>query len=252
MTVIVPALEEIEDILKGSISRPTKRDKQVAIGPSGVGGCMFCLGYEMARKFFGLPQRGDSFGYASWLGTMCHEWLQNHLELPVDTLREHKVHVFDIEGYGPLKGSTDLIVPAWRRTFDWKFPGKSSYDKVRLALATGGRPSAQYRAQQQCYAHGANLAGIPVEWCVLAFFPRHTNSLDDLLLYEEPYSPEYVEIVKARAEAVFEDVMDGNLDHLPSDPDCFECSEFLGTGRPSTHGYLTRPIAQFEQKGASE
>lgn len=239
-------MSDFLDMLKSSIAKPKKRDLQVSVGPSLIGtSCYFCLGYEVARKYFDLPRRNESFGYAAWVGTMCHEWLENHLDLPTVQQHEVKVHIFDIEGYGPVKGSCDLVLPDLKRIVDWKFPGEYSYEKLRLAKAKdpeGWRPSNQYRYQQQLYAHGLNQAGIEIETCTIVFFPRHLNNLDAVIAFEEPYTEEMAYLAKARLEAIIEDVLEGRLGDLPSDPDCFECSSFQGSGRPDVTGYMAKRI----------
>ena len=248
----IPDLEEVMAHIKGSITKPSARDKQVKLGPSEIGGCYFCVGYTVARRFFDLPpRREDSFGYAAWIGTMCHEWLERHLVLPAETLREHRVQVFDVANYGTISGHTDLVVPEWKRIFDWKFVGEYSYEKLRLARAKdpeGWRPSNQYRYQQQLYAHGLNQAGIEVEACTIVFFPRHLNNLDAVIAFEEPYTEEMAYLAKARLEAIIEDVLEGRLGDLPSDPDCFECSSFQGSGRPDVTGYMAKAINHEPQK----
>lgn len=244
---MIPDLDEVWGHIKSSLTKRSERDKQVKLGPSEIGGCMFCVGYTVARKWFDLPERNDSFGYAAWIGTMCHEWLENHLELPTLTLREHKVEVFDIEGYGTITGHTDLVTPEWRRIFDYKFPGEYSYEKLRLAKAKnpdGWMPSNQYRYQQQLYAHGLNQAGIEIERCTILFFPRHLNNIDSVLAFEEQYTPEMVYLAKARLEAIIEDVLEGRLGDLPSDESCFECSSFQGSGRPDVSGYINHELAR--------
>lgn len=253
----IPDLEEFVGHVKRGIAKPSDRDRQVKIGPSEIGmDCYFCCGYTVARRFFDLPARNDSFGYAAWLGTCAHEWLENHLTLPVDTLREHKVEVFDIEGYGTIRGHTDLVVPEWRCTADWKFPGEYSYEKLRLAKAKdpeNWRPSNQYRYQQQLYAFALNQAGIQIDVCRILFFPRHKNSLDLVIGFEEPYTPSMAYLAKARLEAIIEDVLEGRLGDLPSDPDCFECSSFQGSGRPDVTGYMAKAINHEPQKtGANQ
>jgi hypothetical protein len=255
MIEAVADLDEVWGHFKASIAKPKARDLQVKVGPSLIGtDCYFCLGYEAARKYFALPARSASFGYAAWLGTMAHEWLENHLELPTQTLREHRVEVFDVAGYGTIKGSCDLVTPEWRRIFDYKFPGEYSYEKLRLAKAKDPehwRPSNQYRYQQQLYAHGLNEAGVPIEVCTILFFPRHLNDLDSVIRFEEPYSPEMVYLAKARLEAIIEDVLEGRLGDLPSAPDCFECDSWRGSGRPDVTGYLGRAINHEERQGAT-
>ncbi|MGN6657179.1 MAG: hypothetical protein ACTHJ9_17800 [Rhodanobacter sp.] len=240
--------EELLDMVKASITKPKARDLQVKVGPSIIGhSCFFCVGYEVARKYFDLPARGASFGYAAWLGTMAHEWLEHHLDLPTPTLREHRVKVFDIEGYGTITGSVDLVLPELKMISDFKFPGEYSYDKLRMARAKNPEcwlPSNQYRYQQQLYAFALNQAGIEIDVCTILFFPRHLNNIDSVLAFEEPYTPEMAYLAKARLEAIIEDVLEGRLGDLPSDPDCFECSSFQGSGRPDVTGYLDLQLAE--------
>lgn len=236
--------DAITGIFTRAFSQQSERDKQVKLGPSEIGGCAYCVGHTMAQKLPDPPKKrdADEFGYAAWIGTMAHFWLEQNLVLrgrdgtELETLREHKITVGDISDYGTLKGHTDLYVPAFKRTFDHKFPGKWSYDKVKLAIRKGeaalaaGRPltkdmmpSTQYRYQQQCYAHGLILQGFEVETCRIIFLPRHSNNLQDVLHWEEPYNPEMVQMAFNRAEQIWEVVKDGELAELPSDDDCFTC-----------------------------
>lgn len=222
--------EIFKEMVVNAVSRPTARDKQVKAGPSELGSCAFCLGYTMARKWYDLPERdGSGFGYAAFLGTALHHWFESQLVLPVDTLREHKLDTVTIEGYGLIRGTADLIVPSMGLVIDYKFPGKWSYDTYAYLHRTGGSLPNNYTYQGQIYAYGAHRMGIPVERCMVFLFPRHTNSLRDLLVWDVPYRPELVDRVVRRAEAIVEDIHDGNLWALPSDDDCFMCEKH---GRP--------------------
>lgn len=227
-------------------TRQSERDKQVKIGPSEIGGCAYCVGYTMAAKLVDMPGRGDGFGYAAWIGTMAHYWLEQNLELrhpatgePLETLREHKVHTINIPNYGNINGHLDIFTPAFGETGDYKFPGKWSYDKLTLALAKRRKfilqgnleeaakwgPSNQYRYQQQLYAHGLIKQGFHVERCRIIFLPRHTNDIRDVIHWVEPYQPELVEKALARTEMIWEMVQAGQLDEIPSDDDdCYTCS----------------------------
>lgn len=235
--------DAVTGIFTRGFSARSERDKQVKLGASEIGGCAYCVGHTMAQKLPDPPsKRDDDFGYAAWIGTMCHYWLQHNLVLTgldgseLETLREHKVTVGDISDYGTLKGHTDLYVKAFRRTIDYKFPGKWSYDKVKLAIKKGtmamaaGKPltkemmpSSQYRYQQQMYAHGLIAQGFEVETCRIIFLPRHSNNLQDVIHWEEPYNPAMVELAFNRAEQIWEMVKDGDLAELESDPDCYTC-----------------------------
>jgi hypothetical protein len=183
----------------------------------------------MAQKLPNPPaQRGKGFGYAAHIGTMCHYWLEHNLLLGEGYTQHHeeKVYVGEVPGYGKISGSCDLYVPQLATTFDWKFPGKWSYDKLKLALAKGGAPSSQYRYQQQAYAHGQALLGRPIESCVIVFFPRHSNNLGDVIMYQESYQPEMVTAVFDRLETLWEWVEAGELNEIESDTDCYTCSTY--------------------------
>ena len=225
--------DQIRDYLMEQFSQQSERDKQIKVGPSSLGGCPFCLGYDMARKFYDLPLRaGSGFGYAAKLGTMLHHWMENFMPMPEGTLREVKVETVEVKGYGLITGTTDLIIPHpdWRAVGDWKWPGKWAYDKYALLKRLGKPLPNDYRYQIQLYAYGARKQGLPVERCLVFLFPRHTNSLRDTLVFEEQYNEQMVEMVQKRAEAILEDVHDGNLWAIESDDGCYSCERH---GRPA-------------------
>lgn len=217
----------IEGLILDAVSRPSDRDRQVTLGPSAVGSCAYCIGHTMAQKLPDPPpERGKGFGYAAWIGTGVHYWMEHNLKLGDGYTQHHeeKLYIGEVPGYGKISGSCDLYVPELAATFDWKFPGKWSYEKLRLALAKGGTPSNQYRYQQQFYAHGQALLGRPIESCFIVFFPRHSNNLGDVVMYQEQYQPEMVEKAFERLEVIWEYVKDGELADLESDEDCYLCA----------------------------
>lgn len=222
------AAPHIEKMILDGLTRPKDRDKQVKVGPSELGGCAYCVGHRMSQLTDepARPRGDEGFGYAAHIGTMCHYWLEHELRLDYEGIREGKVPVFDIEGYGTISGSCDLYIPELATTFDWKFPGKWSYDKLKLALSRGGEPSLQYRLQQQLYAEGQRKLGRPIERCVIVFFPRHSNNINDVVFWEEAFNPELVAAVKERTETIWLYVQEGQLAEIPSDDDCYTCSTY--------------------------
>lgn len=256
-TITVPDLHTVKTQFLKSIAKPSDRDQQVKIGPSSVGGCPYCLGYDMAAKLCPMPNReAEKFGYAAWIGTGVHYWLEHNLDLahgagyPIETFRETKLKdIFEIPGYGSIGGSCDLMVPDWGRTFDFKFPGKFSYEKVQMALAKGRMaasrgeevkaehmPSMQYRVQQQIYRKGWEQLGYRIDKCVIAFLPRHTNDINDAIIWEEDANDALYEGAVARAVSIWEYTEAGQLDEIPSDADCFTCSP-RGPGRGDLTNY---------------
>lgn len=249
--------EQITASFTKGFTRSSDRDRQTVLGPSEIGGCVYCVGYTMAAKLCEMPKR-DGWGYAAWIGTMAHYWLEHNLILedpitggPVETLREHKVEVFEVPRYGLIKGHTDLAVPSWGRSFDFKFPGKWSYEKVQSAIAkhrfylkkgdleeaAKWGPSKQYRYQQQLYLHGLIAQGHEMEACRIIFLPRHSNNLQDVIHWEEPYNPQMVQDALTRTSMIFDYVEDGQLGELESDPDCYRCDTY-GRGDLTTYNEL--------------
>jgi hypothetical protein len=247
-----PSIQQVQKQFLSAITKPRERDQQVKIGPSSVGGCPYCLGYDMAAKLCDMPNReAEKFGYAAWLGTGLHYYLEHNLDLGVEVFRETKLKdIFEIPGYGSIGGSCDLMVPEWGRTFDFKFPGSWSYDKVQMAIAKGRMsekrgepldpnihmPSMQYRVQQQIYAQGWIQRGYNIEKCVLAFLPRHTNDIRDVILWEEDVNPALYEGAVARAISIWEYTESGQLEDIPSDDSCYTCGP-RGPGRGDLTNY---------------
>ena len=254
-----PPLAEVEKMWLKSFTKPSSRSLQAKLGPSEVGSCAYCVGYTMAAKLApDLPDRDPSlFGYAAHIGTMGHYYLEHKLDLvygagyEIESHRETKLKdIFEVEGYGSISGSCDLMVPDWCRTFDYKFPGSWSYDKVSAAIAKGSmalkrgeevthkhKPSMQYRVQQQIYAEGWRQLGYQIDSCVIIFIPRHTNSVNDVIFWEEEVNPTLYQAAIANVGTIWEYVQDGELDELPSDPDCYTCGP-RGPGRGNLTTYL--------------
>lgn len=242
-----PSMVEVENMWLKAFTKPSKRTLQTKLGPSEVGSCPYCVGYTMAVKLCEMPPREvDPFGYAAHIGTMCHYFLEHKLDLfygagyEIESHRETKLDdIFEIPGYGKVGGSCDLYVPDWQRTFDYKFPGKYSYEKVKLAIAKYHRamaagdleeaakhgPSKQYRTQQQVYGQGWLQRGYPVQGSVIIFLPRHTNEVNDIVFWEEPINEELYQKAIGRTELIWDYVQDGQLGEIPSDEDCYTCGQ---------------------------
>lgn len=253
-----PPLGEVKQMWLKGFTKPSSRSLQAKLGPSEVGSCPYCVGYTMAAKLCDMPDRDpDPFGYAAHIGTMCHYYLEHKLDLvygagyDIETFRETKLeNIFEVEGYGKVSGNCDLMVPDWCRTFDYKFPGAWSYDKVQMAIRKGQsalrqgkevthahKPSMQYRVQQQIYAQGWIQQGYQIDSCVIIFLPRHTNAVSDVIFWEEPVNPELYQAAIANVGIIWEYVKDGELGDLPSDTDCYTCGD-RGPGRGNLTTYL--------------
>lgn len=199
----------IEEITKG-----TERDKQKRVGPSQLGGCPRCL----ARGMMGEDEPQE-FSLYPWAGTAVHEYLENHT-FP-DAEHELKLWVGDVEGYGPIKGTTDMYLfeDEIGTVVDWK---NSSVKKIKSMRLTG--PSKLYRFQAQLYARGCELAGKQVDGVAIVFIPRDSMNVNDIWVYEEEYQPEMAQAALDRAATVYKMALESGWESLPSDDDCYTCS----------------------------
>lgn len=125
--------DEVEALVMSMIKLRTDRDKQVTIGPSELGGCPYCLAQRMYLKLH--PKNNlatlNPYWMGSWIGTAVHEHMESiekdnnlnasHYSLkPLeDALIETKVDIFEVPGYGWIRGSIDLLLTDLR-IVDWK------------------------------------------------------------------------------------------------------------------------------------
>jgi hypothetical protein len=214
---------EIKFQLLNELTKPTARDKQFRVGPSDLGNpCPHCLG----RKLSATEVSGESdFSLYPWLGTAVHAYLERKVFQTEDFLHEQRLYVGDIELYGPVKGTADLVHSQATEklgTFvgDWKIVGIKKIKSYRV----NGAPK-QYRYQAQLYARGCELAGMPVDSIAIIFIPRDSGNVNDIYVYEEGYQPEMAQAALNRASAIYKEVLAGEgYESLPSDPDCFVCN----------------------------
>ena len=197
------------------ISKPTDRDKQKRVGPSELGkDCNKCL----ARGL--MDERADQdFSLYPWLGTGNHLYME-HATFP-EAEHELKLLVGEVEGYGEIKGTTDMYDPADKAVVDWKFVGLKNLKKYRVQGV-----SQQYRVQGQLYGRGCELSGRRVEKIRIAFIPRDSGNPKDIWVHEELYNPEIAENALERASALWAWLQEpGNhWRDLDEAVDCFQCN----------------------------
>lgn len=228
-------MNDLASELLAKFKEPSARSHQVKIGPSGIGGCPYCVGEALAHK---LPEvypdlvHVPSSSYATWLGTMGHSGIEHEYFYPqeicgngADTgIAESKVHVYDLEGYGSISGSIDLIYG--NEIFDYKFMGKFGYDKMCLAYRRDPTtiPDVTYRVQQMLYAYGARKKGFDIERVNVVVFPKHKSNWSDVRVFSEEYNQELVDAALDRLEKIWKIVQEGNLKDIPSSEDCYNCN----------------------------
>ncbi len=202
---------ELERLILGQITKPTARDQQSSIGPSQIGECPYCLGVELAKS---LPEMyrvhdADDFGFTAWRGTAIHHYIEQTFDIP-GALHEQRFEVFDLEGYGRISGSCDLLYPPY--IVDWKAQGKYSYDLFKLY-----GPSTKYRVQQHLYAYGARKKDHPIDRVCIASLPQTSNNVQDIRFWYEDYNEALALAALDRLETIWEYVRDGELQALPSE-----------------------------------
>jgi hypothetical protein len=198
------------------LTKPTERDKQSLAGPSDLGNpCPKCLGRKMAGG-----RQDNNFSLFPWIGTAGHAYLEEKVFQTPDYLHEQKLYVGDVPGYGPIKGTADLIkVSDPTMVVDWKFVGIKKIASYRV----NGAPK-RYRYQIQLYARGCEIAGFPVESVAIVFIPRDSGSVSDIFVHEEIYQPDMAEAALARAGEIYAIVQEKGWETLPSDKDCWDCN----------------------------
>jgi len=98
-------MSEVYDNIIKELTRPSERDKQRKVGPSELGDlCERCL----AEKLLGVHQDEKTHPLAPMIGTAFHLYLENVIGLK-DYLKETKVTVGTIEGYGDIRGTADVF-----------------------------------------------------------------------------------------------------------------------------------------------
>jgi len=216
----------VNDIL-GVITKPTRRDKQVKIGPSDIGNvCERCLGMAMV----GIPPDGpasppDHFNLMAWVGTAVHLLLNNRIndERWPGVRQEHKITVGHIKGYGTVTGRTDLYSKSHRTALDFK---TASVAKIRKWKADDEVPPA-YRAQVNCYGRGLEREDLPVEETCIFFIPRDSMSVNEIWAYIRPYDPAIAKAALKRAEQIFTKfILPGHVELLKSHPTCYQCNSY--------------------------
>jgi hypothetical protein len=195
------------------ITRETERDKQRRVGPSSLGDeCPQCLG----RAMLGEAEKQD-FSLYPWLGTAVHSYLER--EVFPDAEHELKLYCGDVEGYGEIKGTTDIYFKEDGGTVgDWKIVGLKKIKEYRVK-----GPPLKYRYQGMIYAAGCVLSGRPVESIKIIFIPRDSGNVQDIFVWEEEYQPAMVEAVFTRAAKVYEIAQAKGWEILPSSDDCYNC-----------------------------
>lgn len=219
-------LTATQEKILSKLQAPDERGKQIKIGPSAIGGCPYCIGKTLGLRLpeiYPKLEHVPESNYAAWFGTAVHYYLEHQLGLGIS---ESKWGVYTLEGYGLISGNVDLVLDD--EVFDYKVVGKSSFDKMALAFRKKPDqiPTTQYRTQQHLYAYALRGAGHDIKAVNLMIFPKHKWQWRDVTFYRELYNEEMALKALARLEKIWQTVRDGDLEELPVDENCFNCSSW--------------------------
>lgn len=215
-----------------AISGWTERDLQRRVGPSDLGDtCARCL----AEKLVGTHSRNEEPQMGSWIGTAGHAYLESL----TGGLKETKVVVGEVDGYGTIKGTADHYNPEHQHLIDYKFLGKSRLQQMRSAYhttsdsvvfkETGAGPTLKkYYVQLSLYAKGLVDAGHPVKKMSLMIAARDEPLAPVAQAFHEiefAYDPSVAQAALDRAGRIYKwATTEGNdIAEIESDPNCYYC-----------------------------
>lgn len=216
------------------MSAPTERDKQVKVGASNLGNpCTRCL----ADDLLATTGSGKSkFWLASWLGTAAHERMAE--TMPNGWLKERRVELFSLPGYGSIKSTTDLYLPEQRAVVDYKTTTRAKLKQYKRVLVQDDKSESlipsrytldRYLNQTLLYGLGIENQGLPVDWVALLFLCRDGTGDNDIWPYHWPYDRELALRVYDRAARLWAYLQEGgSLDDLNKAEGCYYCLNLRG------------------------
>nr|DAW15507.1 MAG TPA: Exonuclease [Caudoviricetes sp.] len=231
-------MSDIYDSIIRELSKPSARDRQRKVGPSELGDlCEYCL----AEKLLGIHKEDSNHSLAPMIGTAFHLYLENVIGLK-GYLKETKVTVGTIDGYGDISGTCDGFDTTTGHVVDYKvlskkkikaFSSATFFDEDRNPeFYSDSRTKLQlkkYFYQMMLYGLGIENSGHEVNYCSLILFPRDCTIESVLQASHElcfKYNRQAALNVLERANQILK-WADKNRDHLEdldSHPGCYYCA----------------------------
>ena len=231
-------MSEIYDNIIRELTRPSERDKQRKVGPSELGDlCERCL----AEKLLGVHEEEKTHPLAPMIGTAFHLYLENTIGIE-GYLKETKVIVGTIEGYGEIRGTADGFDIETGHVVDYKVLSKKKIKAFSSAtfLNEDREPEfysdsmtegqlKKYYYQMMLYGLGMENTGYDVHHCSLVLFPRDCTVESVMSASHElcfKYNREAALAVLERANEIFKWANENqdNLGELDSHPGCYYCA----------------------------
>lgn len=224
----------------------SERDKQRLVGPSGLGKCCdLCLGEDLLG--IQRPGENEKTPIAPLLGTAFHllcEKRSHDLERDAEVLVEQPVHVGDVGGYGPIKGTLDRFDIAAGEVMDWKLVSLKKRDAFKrlyrksqrdgfdvIVEDYGAAQFLQYYIQLCLYGKGMEDQGYDVNNVTLLLLPRDATVHvveSEFTALSMPFDRDLAIYALGRAGLIYKRAKESDdlTTDLDSAPECFYCSKY--------------------------
>lgn len=198
----------------------------------------------MGIKRFGENEKTP---IAPLLGTAFHllcEKRSRDMEREAEVLVEQSVHVGDVGGYGPIKGTLDRFDIEAGEVMDWKLVSlkkmqafvrlhrKAMWDGFDAITADyGAAQFLQYYIQLCLYGKGMEDQGYDVNNVTLLLLPRDATAHvveSELTALSMPYDWDLAVYALGRAGLIYKKARESDdlITTLDSAPECFYCSKY--------------------------
>lgn len=218
----------VTDFAVSLLNAETARDRQRSIGPSQIGDpCLRHLAYALVSET-DVPQK---YWLGAVIGTAIHALLEERVGDREGAIVEEKVYIGELEGYGTINGSADLVLEDEKLLIDWKTTSRPKIKKLKdfvygVKDDDASRYTMQkYLAQTQLYAWGLNRSGIEVDKIAICFINRDGTCETDVWTYDLAYDEAFAVAIWDRLGTVWKELQDGkHPQDYDAHPECYKCS----------------------------
>lgn len=193
------------------------------------------------------PGENEKTPIAPLLGTAFHLLCEKRslgMEREAEVLVEQPVHVGDVGGYGPIKGTLDRFDIEAGEVMDWKLVSLKKQDAFKRLHRKAQRDSfdaivedygaaqfLQYYIQLCLYGKGMEDLGYEVGTVTLLLLPRDATVHvveSELTALSMPYDRDLAIYALGRAGLIYKRAKESDdlITDLDSAPECFYCSKY--------------------------
>lgn len=193
------------------------------------------------------PGENEKTPIAPLLGTAFHllcEKRSHDMEREAEVLVEQPVHVGDVGGYGPIKGTLDRFDIEAGEVMDWKLVSLKKRDTFKrlyrksqrdgfnsIVKDYGAAQFLQYYIQLCLYGKGMEDQGYEVGSVTLLLLPRDATIHvveSELTTLSMPYDRDLAIYALGRAGLIYKRACESDdlITDLDSAPECFYCSKY--------------------------